>query len=289
MERGRATTGAAVWTLSVLLAAIFVAAGVPKIVGIETPLIQAGAMHGFPSWMRVVVGVCEVAGAVALLIPSLAIYGAIGLGILMIPASITQAMSAQPNLMVIPFALLLLLGVVGWLRDQETMRSLYKGIAGRGGPVVREGLIAGFIGATSVAIWFLIVDIISGHPLFTPTTLGHAFFSLFRPTAGTPALISVIGYTVIHYSAFMIVGVIAADVIAWAGREPAVLFGFGILFVAFEVGFYGFVALLQQASPLGTLAWSNVMLGNLISAAAMGGYLWQAHPRLHEQLAHAFD
>jgi hypothetical protein len=47
--------------------------------------------------------------------------------------------------------------------------------------------------------------------------------------------------------------------------------------------------LLQHASALGGLAWPQVMAGNLISAAAMGAYIWHVHPRLSEQFTHAFD
>src|SRR5579862_2062336 len=244
MDRARGTTGAAVWVLSVLLAGVFILAGIPKILGAETLWLQAAAMHGFPAWMRVLVGVCEVAGGLALLIPGLAIYGAIGLGILMIPATITQAMSGEPGLYV-PILMFILLAVLATQRDPDTTRALYRGLTGAGGPVVREGVIAGMIGATCVAVWFFIVDLIGGHPLFTPTTLGQALFSLFRPAPWTaPPLVSVVGYTVVHYAAFIVVGVVAADVVAWAGREPALLLGFVLLFVAFEVGFYGFVALL---------------------------------------------
>ncbi len=31
---------------------------------------------------------------------------------------------------------------------------------------------------------------------------------------------------------------------------------------------------------LHALAWSEVLVGNLIAAAAMGGYLWHRHPNL---------
>ena len=289
MDRARGTTGAPVWILSVLLAGVFIAAGVPKILGGETLWLQAAAMHGFPSWMRVLVGVCEVAGGIALLVPSLAIYGAIGLGILMIPATITQAMSGEPGLYV-PIIMFILLAIIATQRDPETMQGLYHGVTGAGGPVVREGVIAGIIGATCVAVWFFIIDLVAGHPLFTPTTLGQALFSLFRPAPWVASpVVAVVGYTIVHYVAFIVVGIVAADVVAWAGRDPALLLGFVLLFVAFEVGFYGFVALLQQASALGSLAWSQVMVGNLISAVAMGLYMWRVHPRLHEQFAHALD
>jgi len=61
------------------------------------------------------------------------------------------------------------------------------------------------------------------------------------------------------------------------------------LFAAIEVGFYAFVGLLQQATPLGSLAWYNVMIGNLLAAAAMGVYLLRAHPGLRDQFAHSID
>jgi hypothetical protein len=49
---------------------------------------------------------------------------------------------------------------------------------------LREGFIAGLIGATSVAVWFLIVDLIAGRPLFTPSVLGEALMNVLGPNRG---------------------------------------------------------------------------------------------------------
>ena len=161
--------------------------------------------------------------------------------------------------------------------------------------VVREGLIAGAIGATSVALWFLILDLIAGRPLFTPQVLGQALFSVLGPPPDDAAhlldttTVQLIGYTIFHYAAFIAVGLLAAYVLELAHEEPSVLLGFIILFVAFEIGFHGLVALLQQTTVLGALAWYQVMLGNLIAASFMGVYLWRAHPEIGEELAHALD
>src|SRR6185295_18953790 len=43
---------------------------------------------------------------------------------------------------------------------------------------LREGLITGFIGATAIAIWFLIVDTIAGHPFYTPNFLGEGVVTI---------------------------------------------------------------------------------------------------------------
>ena len=42
--------------------------------------------------------------------------------------------------------------------------------------VYGEGIVAGLLGAATVALWFLVIDTINGHPLYTPTVLGTAVF-----------------------------------------------------------------------------------------------------------------
>ena len=36
---------------------------------------------------------------------------------------------------------------------------------------LREGALTGFIGATAIAVWFLIVDTVTGRPFYTPEFL----------------------------------------------------------------------------------------------------------------------
>ncbi len=45
----------------------------------------------------------------------------------------------------------------------------------------QEGIVAGVVGAATVAVWFLVLDTIAGRPFYTPTVLGTA---LFRKGAG---------------------------------------------------------------------------------------------------------
>jgi uncharacterized membrane protein YphA (DoxX/SURF4 family) len=289
MDRVKPRNSALVWVLEVVLAGIFVLAGVSKLLGTETFVIQAAAMRGFPGWIRMVVGIVEIVGGVALLIPGLTTNAALGLAILMIPATITQQISGEPGILV-PIVLFLLLLLLAERREPVTVRTSIRSIADTPHPVLQKGVIAGIIGATCVAAWFFVVDLIAGQPLFTPATLGHALLTVLKPTPdwASPTA-TVIAYTVFHYLAFIGIGIIAAVVAGWAGREPAILIGFVILAAAFEVGFYGLVAVLQLVTPLGALAWYQVMIGNLIAATAMGFYLWRVHPMLRDQLTHAFD
>ena len=145
---------------------------------------------------------------------------------------------------------------------------------------VREGVIAGALGATVVAVWFLGVDVVAGHPLRTPELLGRALVSVLGPLGGEGALTYIAAYTVFHYIAFAVIGTLAAIAIHWSESEPTVLAGFAILFVVVEIGFYGLVGFLSEPGVLGGIAWYQVLIGNLLSAAVMGMYLWREHPRL---------
>ena len=289
MERPRASTAIAATILSVLLAAVFLAAGVPKLIGAEPLILQAAAMRGFPEWIRIVVAVVEVIGAIGLLIPATSAVAATLLALLMVPAAITQRVSGEPGIL-IPAVLFIVLLVLAALRRPDAVRGIWREARHAPHPVFREGVIAGIIGATAIAVWFFIVDLVAGQALFTPSTLGRAAFSVLGavPDAESP-IIHVLAYTLFHYAAFISVGIVAAAMVRLAGDEPSVLLGFVILFVAFEVGFYAFVAVLSQVTPLGGLAWWQVMVGNVIAAAAMGFYLLRRHPVLREQFRHSLD
>ena len=150
--------------------------------------------------------------------------------------------------------------------------------------ILREGFIAGCIGAAIVAVWFLVIDAINGRPFFTPAMLGSAvFWGAHDPTGVVIEYSRIIGYTMIHVSAFVVVGCVAAALAAEVEVAPSTLFLVVVGFCFFEVGFYILVALL--AKPLlGYLAWWNVAIGNCLAALAMGYYLWREHPKIAETL-----
>jgi hypothetical protein len=156
--------------------------------------------------------------------------------------------------------------------------------------VLREGLITGLLGGSSVALWFLIVDAVAGVPLFTPTTLGAALFGVDADAlAPGSALLLVAGYTVFHYAAFIAVGCLAAALLHLAEQQPEVLALLVVLFVIIEMGFYGLVAALNATRLLNGLEWYQIALGNLLASVLMGTYLWRAHPELRAGLDRALS
>lgn len=149
--------------------------------------------------------------------------------------------------------------------------------------VAAEGMLAGVIGAATIALWFLILDTIDGHPLYTPSVLGTALFrggeGLDHPEGLPVSFEMVLMFTWVHVLHFLVIGGVAAQLIAIAERNANVGFGIVLLFVVFEFGFVA--ACMLFAEPvLRALAWPAVLVGNLLAAAAMAVALWRRHPHL---------
>jgi uncharacterized membrane protein YphA (DoxX/SURF4 family) len=285
------TKHVASWGLSVLLAVLFLIVGIPKILGGQNHWVRAFEMFGYPVWFRIVVGTAETVCAIFLLVPATTILAAGALALLMIGAMYSQIAVGQPASALPPALLFFMLLFIVWSRRPPTAAEAHPPILPEAvRRILREGAVAGVIGATSVAVWFFIVDTIAGRPLFTPRVLGNALFTILGPVpAGEGELWHLVAYTLFHYAAFIAVGIVVALVVKVAERQPPILLGFFILFVAFEIGFHGLVAILQHGTALGALAWYQVMIGNLIAAVLMGAYMWRMHPELGPEFAHCLD
>lgn len=150
--------------------------------------------------------------------------------------------------------------------------------------VMRQGLIAGLIGAGLVAIWFLLVDIVEGRAFSTPALLGSVvFFGARDAAAVVVSFQTVAAYTVIHCLAFVIVGVIVSRLLSDAEKEPSVLAMLLQLFIGLEFGFHAVSALVFTFLST-QLAWFNVAIANLIATSAMGYYFWRKRLVLHRGL-----
>jgi hypothetical protein len=153
-----------------------------------------------------------------------------------------------------------------------------------GRSVLREGIVAGLIGAAVVAIWFFVFDILRGRPFLTPTLLGSfVFFGVNTPVGMEPALGPIVGYSILHGLAFVAFGVVAATMMAMSEREPTLFIAFVILFAAFEVFFFGVLSVLGQAMQA-ALVWWSVLIGNLLASVAMLWYFFRAHRALPRTL-----
>jgi hypothetical protein len=161
---------------------------------------------------------------------------------------------------------------------------LARSLIGRWVDVVREGVVAGFFGAGVVAVWFLLYDAVRLRPLHTPALLGAVILQGLRePEHLIPRLDVVVGYTIFHFAAFALFGIAVAICLLAAEREPRILLGLFILFLCFQVFFFGFLEALD-AHLAGALPWWNVAIGNLLASVAMVTYFFLSHRSLGGRL-----
>ena len=155
--------------------------------------------------------------------------------------------------------------------------------ANRDDSTYEEGLVAGLLGAGTIAVWFLILDSLAGRPFRTPTILGTAIFrggrGLTSPEGVPVSFEMVLLYTWIHALVFWVIAGIAARLLRVAERQPNAGFGILLLFVVFEFGFVA-AALLFAEPVLHALTWPAILGGNLLAALVMGVYFWRRHPDL---------
>jgi hypothetical protein len=146
-----------------------------------------------------------------------------------------------------------------------------------------EGLVAGLVGAATVALWFLVLDVIAGRPLHTPTILGTALFrggqGLASPETVPVSMEMVVLYTWVHALVFCVIGGVAARLLAVAERQPNAGFGILLLFVVLAFGFL-MVTLIFAEPVLRALTWPAILGGNLLAAVTMGVYFRRRHPGL---------
>ena len=101
------------WVLASLLALGYLAAAIGKLTGAAT---QTFAHWGYPVWFATLIGICELAGAIGLLIPKTSRYAVLGLTVIMCGAIYTHLASHEGLQVLRPVIFLVILWTVWLLR-----------------------------------------------------------------------------------------------------------------------------------------------------------------------------
>lgn len=207
-------------------------------------------------------------------------------GVIISGTAIIEALGWPPVLIGSLIAGMTLAGTLSYLSDEPSV-SWREAL--REHRVVREALFSALIGAVTVALWFLVLDLVQGRPFFTPAALGSALLHGARSAdAVVIDVTTVLTYTGLHFAAFGMVGLLAAALADAAETQPPLLIGIVLLFVTFEALFLGLLAI-AASWLLGALQPWTIIVANLIAAAAMGGYLLYQHPHLRDEATHELE
>jgi len=146
--------------------------------------------------------------------------------------------------------------------------------------VVGDGVFAGLIGASAVALWFLVVDAALRELLFTPSLVASAVL-LGEPATPDHAvnLSMVAAFTVVHCMLFIAFGIVASWVVDQFQHTPDLPLISIAIFIALEGGF---VTATKVFVPdvAAVIGHGFIVAGNVFAAVGMAIYLrgWQRHP-----------
>jgi hypothetical protein len=148
--------------------------------------------------------------------------------------------------------------------------------------LLREGFIAGVIGAATVAGWFLITDLIQGRPLSTPSVLGQVIlYGMTTPTVTPVQTGPLLAYSLLHLGAFVLFGILITEFIHLAMTSSLARFALMMLAVVFELFFLFMIYAVFNATSF-LFPWWSVLAANTLSLVSMGYYLKRNHPGLRQ-------
>lgn len=112
-----------IWVLTTLLLVGLGMAGVGKLLDVGAWTVRFEERWGLPGWLAVVVGIREVAGSLALLVPRIAAYGAALLAVVMVGAVGTHLANGETGAWYAPAALGAIAITVALLRRKDAAGS----------------------------------------------------------------------------------------------------------------------------------------------------------------------
>jgi hypothetical protein len=141
-----------------------------------------------------------------------------------------------------------------------------------------DAFYGGAFGASAIALFFLAIDVLQGHPLFTPSMIGTVLFTSASPLTVTETRLDMVAYfTLVHFAVF---GALAAGISAMCRRwalvdaHPIVVAGvvFTVLTVTLILG-----DLTLMRGVVSTMGVAPVLAGNAVTGFVIAGFIRWSH------------
>jgi hypothetical protein len=146
----------------------------------------------------------------------------------------------------------------------------------------------GAAGATASWLWVFVSDMHARMPFSTPAFLGRGLLSVDTHGTRLSSLAGVLAFTIAHYAVWIAASALIMKAVRRAARTPSILLAVILVLILTQMLFVGITAILSQGR-LGTAAWRDLMIGNVIGWGAAGWYLLRAHREIPGELARASE
>jgi hypothetical protein len=148
--------------------------------------------------------------------------------------------------------------------------------------LMREATDAGFLGTIAVLLWFLLLDSLAGQPFRTPNQIGQM---ILGGTPGTALnFVAIVAFVVLSLLLLNLLAAIIVGLVHWAIRQPTLLFALLLLFVMFEVFFFGASYAILRGAGMDA-PWLPLLGANVVAVLTMGWYLRRKHQLIGRWLA----
>ena len=140
-----------------------------------------------------------------------------------------------------------------------------------------------------MGLFFLVVDLVNGQPLFTPALMGSVlFFGVAAQDVTTVQLDAVAYFSIVHMAGFVALGATISFLVHEVelhSRHPAVVLL--VLFAVLEVGFF-LAASLALPGVIARVGVFTVGGANLLAAGLMVlFFVWSHNTEAWEKIKHA--
>jgi hypothetical protein len=144
--------------------------------------------------------------------------------------------------------------------------------------LVFDAFFGGALAGSAIALFFLILDVLQGRPLFTPSLIGTALFTDADPSAVTAIRLVMVAYfSVVHFAAFFALGGAMSRLFTWSAivhRHPAVVAGAVFLILTLTLAV---ADLLLMPGVIAAIGVGRVLAANLVCGCVMAWFIRRAH------------
>ncbi|HEX4931923.1 MAG TPA: hypothetical protein VFV33_02015 [Gemmatimonadaceae bacterium] len=143
---------------------------------------------------------------------------------------------------------------------------------------LRDGMIAGALGASVIAGWTLVIDAFTDRIGVTGALIGAWIYDALGAGFGGRGFgAHFLTWLVALFIGVIVIGVVASFLYHASETKPSLAFGLVMLVIVLELILLSLTALASQNPLFGGAAWLYGLTGNVLGAFAIGRYLWRAH------------
>lgn len=141
-----------------------------------------------------------------------------------------------------------------------------------------EGTFAGLILYATVALYFVLLNLLTGRPAFeTAALLGGALFGgIQRPAEATLDPAWIFGFNGVHLVASLVLGLVGSAIVLLIDRHRFAWYGFFYLVVAAFIMSFALLGVLT-VELAGAIGWGSLVASHLAGGVLAWAYLAQAH------------